>query len=135
MRARATAASDLQTVDEVLVPDPVAVMTDATFFESLQGHATIVELWSPWCEPCKALSPIVDKLARRHATEHLHFMRVNVDECPNLATALSVRIIPSLLLLNDTGDVIDRLGGLPRLRRIKQLIAQVSSATSTTDPT
>ncbi len=37
-------------------------------------------------------------------------------------------IIPSLVLFGDTGDVIDRLVGLPSLRRLKQLIAQADAA-------
>lgn len=112
----------------VLRPDPVAEMSDVTFFEALHGHATIVDLWAPWCEPCRALAPIVDKLARKHASERVHFMRVNVDECPNIAVGLGVMSIPSLVLFNSTGDVIDRLVGLPSLRRLKQLIAQADSA-------
>lgn len=94
-------ATGLATEDAVLRPDPVAEMTDATFFEALNGHATIVDLWAPWSEPCKTLAPIVDKPARKHANQRVHFMRVNVDDCPNIATGLGVMITPSLVLFND----------------------------------
>lgn len=101
-----------------LEPAAVAEMTDVTFFESLNGHATVVDLWAPWCAPCQALAPILDGVARQHASGRLHFMRVNDDDNPNVAAGLAVMSILSIVVFDSTGCEIDRLVGLPSLHRL-----------------
>ena len=103
-------------------------MTDATFFEVLTGHATIVELCVPSCEPCKALSPIFDMLARKRATERVHFIRVDVANNPNIATGLGVMTIPTIVVFDSTGVVVERLVGLPSMRRLRQLVTQADAS-------
>ena len=92
----------------------MAEMTDVTFFESLNGHATVVDLWAP----CQALAPILDGVARQHASGRLHFMRVNDDDNPNVAAGLAVMSILSIVVFDSTGCEIDRLVGLPSLHRL-----------------
>jgi thioredoxin 2 len=69
----------------------------------------LVELWAPWCGPCKWVAPVVERLARDHAG-HLKVLKLNIDDAPAIADRYGVRAVPTLLLLRD-GQEIDRLAG------------------------
>lgn len=74
----------------------------------------VVDLWAPWCGPCRMVSPLLDRLAEDHAGE-VKVVRVNVDEAPSLAERYSALSIPTILVLRD-GEEIDRIVGAdPRL--------------------
>ena len=88
--------------------------TDATFdLEARASVAVLVDLWAPWCGPCRFVSPIVEDLAREYANR-LKVVKVNVDDNPVLAERFDARSIPTLLVLRD-GRVVDRIvGALPK---------------------
>lgn len=78
----------------------------------------LVDLWAPWCGPCRMVSPALEGLARSHAGR-VKLVKVNVDEAPALARRCEARSIPTLLLMRD-GDVVARqIGAAPEsaLRR------------------
>ncbi|MEO8264576.1 MAG: thioredoxin domain-containing protein, partial [Ilumatobacteraceae bacterium] len=98
-----------------------------TFFDSLDGHATIVDFWAPWCGPCKALHPIFDHLAHHHADEQVHFAPVNIDENPGLASGLGLMSIPTLVLCDVHGNEVDRIVGLPNRRALDQFVVRAAA--------
>lgn len=55
----------------------------------------VLDLWATWCEPCKQLSPILEKLAVEYAGEWI-LAKVDVDQEPQIATAFQVQSIPSI---------------------------------------
>ena len=84
--------------------------TDDTFaVESRAAVAVLVDLWAPWCGPCRIVGPILEDLAREYAGR-LKVVKVNVDDNPRLAQALDARSIPTLVVLRD-GRVVDRIVG------------------------
>ena len=97
----------------------IATAGDDTFAEVAEAAAlpVVVDLWAPWCGPCRAVSPALEQLARELAGQ-LKLVKVNVDESPKLQERFGVQAIPTLLLLKH-GQVADRLTGaapLPALR-------------------
>ena len=81
----------------------------------------IVDLWAPWCGPCRLIAPVLDQLAERHAGR-LKVVRVNVDEAQGLAAQHRVMSIPTLLVMED-GREVDRLvGALPK-RQLEERLA------------
>jgi thioredoxin 1 len=70
----------------------------------------LVDFWAPWCGPCKAMEPTLEKVAEETA-ERLTVMKVNIDECPQLASSYRVMSIPTLLLFKD-GNVMEQIVGL-----------------------
>lgn len=88
--------------------------TDATFDqEAAASVPVLVDLWAPWCGPCRVVGPIVEQLAAEFAGR-LKVVKVNVDENPQLAARYDARSIPTLLVLQG-GRVVDRMvGALPK---------------------
>lgn len=88
--------------------------TDATFdVETHAAPTVIVDLWAPWCGPCRFVGPILEELSRELAGR-LKVVKVNVDENQALALRHDARSIPTMLVIRD-GVVVDRIvGALPK---------------------
>ena len=63
----------------------------------------VVDLWAPWCGPCRMIAPIVETLAREFAGR-AQFMKLNIDENPATAARFRVDSIPALLLLRGAAE-------------------------------
>jgi thioredoxin 2 len=88
--------------------------SDQTFeAEARASVAVVVDLWAPWCRPCRYIAPVLEDLAREYAGR-LKVVKVNVDENPGLAQTFEARSIPMLLVLRD-GRLVDRVvGAVPK---------------------
>lgn len=88
--------------------------TDGTFeSEAKASVAVVVDLWAPWCGPCRVVGPMLEDLSREYAGR-LKVVKVNVDDNPALARQFKAMSIPTLVVLRD-GRVVDRIvGALPR---------------------
>ena len=87
--------------------------SDATFpYEAKASVAVLVDLWAPWCGPCRVVGPQLEALSREYAGR-LKVVKVNVDENPGLSQQFQATSIPTLLVIK--GDrVVDRIvGALP----------------------
>ena len=69
----------------------------------------IVDFWAPWCGPCLAVGPVLDKIAAERPGE-LKVAKVNVDEEPELAALFGVQTIPTIVLFNDGEPVAGTVG-------------------------
>jgi thioredoxin 2 len=84
--------------------------TDATFDVEANTTATaLVDLWAPWCGPCRFVSPILEELARDWSGR-LKVIKVNVDENPRLQQRFGASSIPTMIVMKD-GREIDRIVG------------------------
>ncbi|MEU8077794.1 thioredoxin [Catellatospora citrea] len=92
-------------------------LTDATDrdFDAVVVQSSLpvlLDLWAPWCGPCRMVAPGVEKAAQAYAGR-LKVVKVNVDDSPETATRYQAQSIPLLLLLN-RGEVVARqLGAVP----------------------
>lgn len=72
----------------------------------------VVDLWAPWCGPCRMVGPVVEKLAEQFQGK-VKFCKLNVDENQQTAAKYSVMSIPTLLFFKD-GQVADTvIGAVP----------------------
>lgn len=82
----------------------------------------MVDFWAEWCGPCRAVSPILEDLARSSKSA-VTLAKVNVDENPGLAARYGIRSIPTILFVKD-GKVRDQLiGAVPKPQIQKKLDA------------
>jgi putative thioredoxin len=72
----------------------------------------LVDFWAPWCGPCKALGPILEKLETAYAGA-FKLVKINSDEEQQLAGAFGIRSIPTVILLKNGQPVDGFMGALP----------------------
>jgi thioredoxin 2 len=72
----------------------------------------LLDLWAPWCGPCRVVAPGVEQAARTLAGR-LKAVKVNVDQAPRVAERYGVRGIPTLLILRQGREVARQVGAVP----------------------
>ena len=77
----------------------------------------MIDLWARWCGPCRMVTPVVERLATRHAGR-LKLVKLNVDAAPDIAARYRVQGIPLLVRWRD-GRELDRLVGAAPERDIE----------------
>ncbi|MGI5896849.1 MAG: thioredoxin [Oscillospiraceae bacterium] len=73
----------------------------------------LIDFLAPWCGPCRMLAPVVEELAEENA-ETFKFVKVNIDEEPELAERFGVYSIPTLMLVKDGEIVATSVGYKPK---------------------
>ena len=99
-----------------LVGDEVMVIevTDKNFEDEVIKSAlpVLVDLWAPWCGPCRMVAPVIDKLAEDYDGK-FKFCRLNVDENPQTASKYRIMSIPTLMFFKG-GEAVDTvIGAVP----------------------
>jgi putative thioredoxin len=88
-------------------------VTDATFQSEVIDRslevAVVVDLWAPWCGPCRTLGPILEKVVDATAGE-VALATVNVDENPRISQTFQVQSIPAVYALRDGKVVAEFIG-------------------------
>jgi thioredoxin 1 len=89
---------------------PIAV-TDSEFAQKVLQADTpvVVDFWAPWCSPCRAIAPILEKLAGEYEGR-LTIAKVNTDQEVENASHLGIQGIPTLIIFKD-GKEFKRLIG------------------------
>ena len=95
------------------------VTTNEEFDEVVKEGRVLVDFYAVWCGPCKMLAPIVEKVAEEHP--EIAFVRVNVDEAPDLAARFGIASIPTLFYFNN-GETKNSLVGYVDEDTVKQFV-------------
>ena len=80
----------------------------------------LVDFWAPWCAPCRALVPVLDRIAQDYAGRLL-LAKLNVDEEQEVAAHFGIRSIPTVLLIH-RGQVVDQFTGVQPETTIRAMI-------------
>jgi putative thioredoxin len=110
-------------------------VTDQTFqADVIDRSATlpvVVDLWAPWCGPCKTLGPIIEK-AVADTGGAVELAKVNVDDNPAVARAFNVQSIPAVFAIRE-GQVVDQfIGALPEAQ-VAAFVQRLAPAPSEAD--
>lgn len=89
-----------------------------------KNSPVLVDFWAEWCQPCKTLTPLLEKLVNE-SEGNLRLARVNVDQNPNLATMFSVRNIPTVKAFSQGHVVAEFVGNQPEAR-LREFIQQIT---------
>ena len=84
----------------------------------------VVDFWAPWCEPCKVLKPMLEKLAEEYKGRFI-LAKVNSDESPELAQHFGVRSIPSVKVLFQ-GQLVDEFNGAIPESQIRAFLDRIA---------
>jgi thioredoxin 2 len=96
--------------------EPLPWITEASdedFAEVVESSRipVLIDLWAPWCGPCRMVSPALERLAARYKG-CVKLVKVNVDASPRLTQRFAIQGIPTLLVMNQ-GQVLARQTGAP----------------------
>ena len=87
------------------------------------GEKVIVEMWAPWCGPCRMMKPTFEKVANEN-TSDIQMYTLNIDENREIAITYGVRSIPTIKVFNG-GEVTDTKVGILQEQGIKELVTNL----------
>jgi len=92
--------------------EPIALRTD-TFDKhaSRNDLPLVVDVWAPWCGPCRMMAPHFEEAARRYS-QQARFAKINSDEEPNLSARFGIRGIPTLLVFRNGQEIARQSGAM-----------------------
>jgi putative thioredoxin len=110
-------------------------MTDVV--EASERVPVLIDFWAPWCGPCQALTPTLDRIADEYDGRFI-LAKVNTDEQPQLAGHFQIRSLPTVMLVH-RGEVVDQFVGVQSESAIKEMldrhVAAAAAAATPTEPT
>jgi len=107
---------------------PWLVDADETSFDLVAGESplpVVVDLWAPWCGPCRVVGPVLERLAGEFAGR-CKVVKVNVDEAPGISTRFGVQGVPTLVAMRAGREVARQVGAAPE-SRLREWIASVAA--------
>jgi thioredoxin 1 len=95
-------------------------LTPSTYEDFVKNEYVLVDVWAPWCGPCKQISPIIDQISLEFM-DQLHVGKLNADENRDILVELGVRNIPTLILFKN-GEIVERSTGMTSKEKLAELI-------------
>ncbi|MCT1414309.1 thioredoxin [Corynebacterium sanguinis] len=100
-------------------------VTEDTFEQTVSAEGTvIVDAWAEWCGPCKAFAPTFEKVSEAHPDAT--FAKLDTEANPQIAAALEIQAIPTLMAFRDGIMVFRQSGALPPAA-FEDLVSQVKA--------
>ena len=100
-------------------------LTQDSFQAAVEGDKTlIIDFWAPWCGPCKQFAPAYEAVAAKH--EDITFAKVNTEEEQELASAMRIRSIPTIMVFRERVLLFQHSGALSE-SQLEDLVTQVKA--------
>ena len=105
-----------RTAGPTITFDPAMDIATADFeqevIEASRSQLVLVDFWAPWCGPCRALTPVLEKVTGGYEGR-VKLVKVNSDENPELSNAFGIRSIPNVIAFREGKAVSQFMGALP----------------------
>jgi thioredoxin len=100
-------------------------LTKDNFEHTVKENAmVIIDVWAPWCGPCRGFAPVYEKASEQHPD--VVFGKVNTDQEQELAAGFGIRSIPTLMVFREKVILFQEPGALPA-NALEQVITQAKS--------
>lgn len=104
----------------------INVESQDEFDEVTSNGVSMVDLWAPWCGPCRMIAPVIEELADDFDGK-ADICKINTDENQELCTKLRVRSIPTILFIKD-GEVVKTVLGAKSKSEFTEILKSVLKA-------
>jgi thioredoxin 1 len=110
----------------------VTELNSENFKNFTENNLSLVDVWAPWCGPCKLIAPMIDEISSEYVGK-LSVGKLNADDNSDLVKELGVRNIPTLLffkngelLKDDEGNAVKLVGNVQK-EKLKSVINEYLS--------
>lgn len=102
------------------------IVSDASFASLVEQSPlpVLIDLWAPWCGPCRMMAPVIDQLAVELAGK-VRVAKLNTDENPMIGRRFGIQSIPTLLILKNGREVSRLIGAQPKaiiMQKLREII-------------
>lgn len=106
----------------IMLKNKLQALSDTDFDDKVTRAArpSVIDFWAPWCDPCRLVEPILQKLADRY-DGRVEFWKMNIDEEKSKPAEYAVRSIPTILFFKE-GNLANQLIGVPSEQEIERAI-------------
>lgn len=90
------------------------ILDDTNFEDEITQHEglSVIDMWAPWCAPCRALGPIIEELSNERIDVKVG--KINIDDNPELAVRFHVTSVPTILFIKNGVEVGRQIGILAK---------------------
>ncbi len=106
-------SEETMSVPQNEIDHPI-ILNDENFDKEVSKYpVTVVDLWAPWCGPCRMVTPIIENLAKEYVGK-IVFGKLNVDENPDTSRKFGIMSIPTIMIFKNGKPVDKVIGALPK---------------------
>ncbi len=110
-------------VNSPWISDTTTERFETDVIRASADRPVVVDFWAPWCQPCRQLGPVLEKLAAEY-NGRFQLVKVNVDESQEIAAAFGVQSIPYVAALRD-GRIASEFTGVYPEDKLREWLGQL----------
>ena len=99
------------------------IINTEEFNQVVTEKAVLLDLYADWCGPCKMIAPVLDELSAKYEGQ-VTFVKVNVDNDPEVAQRFGVMSIPTLITFKD-GQKVKQVAGFQPKPMLEKMISEL----------
>ena len=93
------------------------------FVKEISTGTTLVDIWAPWCGPCRTLIPVLEKISEENP--NISVIKSNADQNIEICNQYGIRSLPTMLIFKE-GQLVDRIVGAAPKQEIENMLSKHS---------